>query len=518
MPRAQDKSKRKTSAQSKSNEEAMISALDAWRKAHDDPTFKTGQEKFAREHGVPVTTFKRRLNGGASIQDFNRGKQKLDVGMEAAIVEWAVLSDEWGMAPSTAEIVNVANNMLRADGTPDSELISLDGNWGERKGDFTGVFGRAYLNAFVPKTVLAAFRATGIVPFNPAVITAEKMAPSLATSTCSSFPVVLPPHVERVAESFRGYVPSAFDLDPGHWQGYQSTNAVAGPSRLALSSSSPTAVASSPSSASRRRGRDPTIDPLLQETPTKRRRILTAALAASPSTRWLLTDSPITSPRVLPQPVLPKTAPFHRASGMDWAVSPSKMSRNELMSLAQGHMEEQEKNLSYARGTAFIQHLLGTKQAKQLHTKQKRKKTDRQQILFGDGKARLLTSDEIIQALEDDVQQKQDKEVEKEGRKKMKADLAERKKGCDEEWKTIQATHQAAIEVWKLDVENAKKEGRKGRSLPERPKKTVLKRELEVKWGLKALNESENGPVTESHRPDIGLGQGTSDSDGDDSD
>ncbi|KAJ7062702.1 hypothetical protein C8F01DRAFT_1082338 [Mycena amicta] len=512
MPRAQDKSKRKTADQSKSDEAAMISALDAWRKAHEeDPTFAMGKEKFARNHGVPATTFKRRLNGGPSIQDFNRGKQKLDAGMEDAIVEWAVLSDEWGMAPSTADIVNVANNMLRADGVPENELISCE----VTKGDFTGVFGRAYLAAFVPKTVLAAFRATGIVPFNPAVITAEKMAPSLATSTCSSFPVVLPPHVERVAQSFRGYVPSAFELDPGNWAGYQSGNAVAGPSRLALLSSSPTSVSSSPSSASRRRAREPRIDPLLEETPAKRRRILTAAIAASPSTRWLLSSSPITSPHVLPPPVLPKTAPFHRSSDSR-VVSPSNMSRRELELLRR--MVEQERNLSYARGTAFIQHLMGTKQAKQLHTKEKRKKTDRQQILFGDGKARLLTSDDIIQALEDDVQQKKDKEVEKEGRKRTKADLAEKKRGCDEEWKAIQTAHQAAIAAWKVEVENAKKVGKKGRSLPQRPKKTALKRDLEVKWGLKVANEAVDGEVTASHTPDIGLGQGTSDSEDDMSD
>lgn len=42
---------------------------------------------------------------------------------------------------------------------------------GVGKGDFAGVFGQAFLRAFTPESVKAAFEATGAHPFNPGVIT-----------------------------------------------------------------------------------------------------------------------------------------------------------------------------------------------------------------------------------------------------------------------------------------------------------------------------------------------------------
>ena len=47
-----------------------------------------------------------------------------------------------------------------------------------KKEDFAEVFGKA-----------SAFRATGIYPYNPTVITEEQMRPSLATSMKANFPL-----------------------------------------------------------------------------------------------------------------------------------------------------------------------------------------------------------------------------------------------------------------------------------------------------------------------------------------
>ncbi|KAJ7049135.1 hypothetical protein C8F01DRAFT_1185319, partial [Mycena amicta] len=215
--------------------------------------------------------------------------------------------------------------------------------------------------------MLAAFHATGIHPFNPAVVTADKLAPSKATSILSSYPVALPAVVERVAASFDGWAPTSFDLDPEH-----------------DISSSPMAVPSSPASA-RRRSRNPDDD---LQTPTKRRRLIASAIAASPLSRWLLSHSPITANHRLLTPVLNRAAPFQQETHAESLISPSKMSRAELERLvrsqktdlarAESRMVEQEQHLNAAHATSFIQH--------------------RQQILFGDGKARLLTEDGIIEA------------------------------------------------------------------------------------------------------------------------
>jgi len=67
-----------------------------------------------------------------------------------------------------------------------------------KKGDFAEVFGKAFLKAFTPETVQAAFRATGIYPFNPDVITEKQMKPSLVTSTKATFPLPRSTPVHRV--------------------------------------------------------------------------------------------------------------------------------------------------------------------------------------------------------------------------------------------------------------------------------------------------------------------------------
>ncbi|KAF7320000.1 hypothetical protein MKEN_00783900 [Mycena kentingensis (nom. inval.)] len=123
--------------------------------------------------------------------------------------------------------------------------------------------------------------------------------------------------------------------------------------------------------------------------------------------------------------------------------------------------------------------------ARQLHTKEKRSKTDRQQILFGDGKGRILTDDAIIEGLEREREQREARGAEKERRKQMRVDLGEKRRKCEEEWKVIQAAHKTAVDIWKKECENAREQGVRAKDLPPKPKKASLKRDLEVKWGLK---------------------------------
>ncbi|THU90679.1 DDE-domain-containing protein, partial [Dendrothele bispora CBS 962.96] len=67
-----------------------------------------------------------------------------------------------------------------------AEFEGLHGN-PVAKGDFTGVFGAAFVKAFTEDSVLAAFRATGIHPYDPSVIKPEKLKPAEALSVKSSF-------------------------------------------------------------------------------------------------------------------------------------------------------------------------------------------------------------------------------------------------------------------------------------------------------------------------------------------
>jgi len=57
------------------------------------------------------------------------------------------------------------------------------------KNNFLRILSEAYVFALTPENVKTAFRKTGIVPFNPSVITADMLATSKETSTEAHLPV-----------------------------------------------------------------------------------------------------------------------------------------------------------------------------------------------------------------------------------------------------------------------------------------------------------------------------------------
>ena len=86
------------------------------------------------------------------------------------------------------------------------------------KGDFTEVFGNAFLKAFTVPTVLAAFEKTGIHPFNPDVITPRMMKASEPSSLIGSLPIPMPSPVRAVMAAFNARSYTAADLDPDNFR------------------------------------------------------------------------------------------------------------------------------------------------------------------------------------------------------------------------------------------------------------------------------------------------------------
>ncbi|PCH39792.1 hypothetical protein WOLCODRAFT_67143 [Wolfiporia cocos MD-104 SS10] len=70
------------------------------------------------------------------------------------------------------------------------------------KADFMGVFGHAFLAAFTAETIKAAFKATGIWPFNPDVISTQQTKLSIPMSIKGSFPLPQPSPVHAVMAAF----------------------------------------------------------------------------------------------------------------------------------------------------------------------------------------------------------------------------------------------------------------------------------------------------------------------------
>jgi len=120
------------------------------------------------------------------------------------------------------------------------------------KHDFAGVFGQAFLHAFIPDSVKGAFTATGIYPFNPGIIPKKAMKLSLSTLIKGSFPLPQPSPVKAIILVMGSHPPTNFDLLPSH--------AIPGPSCT---------LPTSPITPSCTCPRSPVIDPSL-ETPSKR--------------------------------------------------------------------------------------------------------------------------------------------------------------------------------------------------------------------------------------------------------
>ena len=72
------------------------------------------------------------------------------------------------------------------------------------KDNFIKVYSSAHLHAFTEANILAAFRKTGIYPFNPLVITKVQMAPSTMDSinAADAMPIQLTTPVKKVMQLF----------------------------------------------------------------------------------------------------------------------------------------------------------------------------------------------------------------------------------------------------------------------------------------------------------------------------
>ena len=155
------------------------------------------------------------------------------------------------------------------------------------KGDFTYLFGKAFNQAFDDEAVKAAFRVTGVYPFNHTVISVAQMKPSIPSSMKGKFPLPQASLIRAIMAVFNPnpVVPTSDDplLTPG----------------IRGSSSSLEAVQNSPSS-SRRRIRDENIDPTLY-TPSKRICSLYTVLGVTQSGSFLISKDPMSSfPPIIP--------------------------------------------------------------------------------------------------------------------------------------------------------------------------------------------------------------------------
>ena len=70
------------------------------------------------------------------------------------------------------------------------------------KKNFLAIYGAAHIRALTPDNIRAAFRKTGVVPFNPNILRAEQMAPSRETSLQANMPLPFSTPVKIITDAF----------------------------------------------------------------------------------------------------------------------------------------------------------------------------------------------------------------------------------------------------------------------------------------------------------------------------
>ena len=342
-----------------------------------------------------------------------------------------------------------------------------------KKGDFAKVFGMAYLKAFTEDTIRAAFRVTGVFPFNPDVITKKQMAPSLTTSTLATFPLPQSSPVQRVMAVFH-YQPQV-DIPTPSNTGTQTPN-IGGPSSVS-------------------------------EPSTNLRSILASSLSGS----FLVDAVRLTSSQPITPPVLEGTSTLLKP---DWSLleATGGNTKEEVQahidklteSLRIAKIEDEAKSsiIAGAQAQLVIQNLHLGKLNEVLLTKEKAKEDDRTK-LFPEGKGRHLTGDDFHEERIKADAEKKAKETAKATRKVNAATRKTRNEAVAKLWKERSDAHTATVEVWKAECAELRTKGVKVRDLPKKP---VRPRKVDVEEEV----DGENDGVGDEDEDD-----GSSDGDGD---
>ena len=233
----------------------------------------------------------------------------------------------------------------------------------------------------------AAFKATGVYPFDRTVITAKQMKPSEATSVKGQFAVAWTSPVRAIMTSFKTYKPTSFDVFPTHVRPPPPITTHTVPLTTTLPNPSPKCIC------------DANIDPALMtpETPLKCMCMMMSSLAGTSLGSFLVSNTKIT----LAQPILPlvEHVLFHPPEP-DWTMlkapitTPSfYQSNNQLLQrveeltvnldLAKQHLDARKEMEEANNAQLVIQDITLQKMNQTLHAKKNKKKSKCTKLFTG---------------------------------------------------------------------------------------------------------------------------------------
>ncbi|KAF7352031.1 hypothetical protein MVEN_01165400 [Mycena venus] len=318
------------------------------------------------------------------------------------------------------------------------------------KAEFMTVWVPAYLEAFDESTVRAAFKVTGVAPFNPDFVTAEQMKPSLATSTRAEFPMPQPSPVRAITNAMRIQPPTRFDLSP--------SNAARAPQA---------STSRTPQTPSRRRGRDEdleNLDPALWS-PSKKMRTLsspTTILSSPPVIQGV--PSSIATPNWSLSTPDTSNEPYRTRSQLEAEIA----ALQKELALAHQNVAVRDQIIEEGNATMVFQNMGLKKMNEALHQQEEKAATDRARLFKG--KAQCLSSDEFYEAVKAIEEGRKAKEVGKEAKKVARQKRKELREEIEREWGAMKERHVAEVEAWSEECSGLLQEGTRKKDLPPKPK------------------------------------------------
>lgn len=354
-----------------------------------------------------------------------------------------------------------------------SEFQCWEQEHGEKvtKYNFLSLITRPFEKTFTESTILAAWRATGLIPFNPSVITKDMMTPAEPKAITGGPPLPQPSPVKAM---------------------------------LAAWASSPL--------------RSNNIDPHLLETPARRAHISNRLLEGT-SAAFLIGNRELTSEDTLATPLfrrppqlsisptqLPQTSQL-RSQDLPKVISENHHLRKKIAILS-SQLRESRDTIQADQMQLALQHRYCDLLNKQLRRKENKKKPNRTKV-FPNGQGRLLTSAEVIELVRASDIAAEQRKAGIATRKTERASKAEIK--AHQKWVTTKkrAAYEAVIIFWNRTCQRLQEQGFAKKEWPSKPlypfrKKSEALRAIEARLILNdgRLNSSEETGRTLASEPE----------------
>jgi hypothetical protein len=327
------------------------------------------------------------------------------------------------------------------------------------KTNFLAIYAEAHIKTLTPENIKAAFRKTGVIPFNPDVVTTDMMAPSQATSTHATVPIQQSGPIKTMSEMVINYMD------------YQ---------RMAASSNNSIDTEDLPEPLSTPFFVRSAIDEL-----------------SSTSAAFLVSSSPIQSTSAPPAFQPSTISPFRSSRYADLLARPvttaHEQSLHDALIESEARDTTRKECMVGMQAGVVLANIYSSRVQSQLQAREEKKNNKGKKRLMGDGKAKFFSGDDFYAMCVEDERQRAEGEAEAAERKSRREShvvaLAAWKKDCDgirDRNREKKMKYDAAMVDWEAEKVAAKLEQRRPgwqkpkwkqdyepEVMPERPKKSV---------------------------------------------